>query len=330
MPNNLTYNQTITTILRQQRIDKDPLVAIEHVASINPSLFLHVSHSGSISHPDIPAKDKKPISCIIAPPHAIDNAILYGHCNGLFMDSSWRNKNAHRAPMTVLATHDDLHRMVPIAVMISQHAGEWDYRHFLKTVKAAVEERAKILDSQAAKPAKSEDLHDRILQHATFIVEDTFMPPFVMIDGCDAERAAIDAVWPNIYKRVCQFHLMQAVRGHCRSYFGTLPPGELKTTAVLNAIRVAQRCPAEEQWAESWTKLGATVTDIAQDRGQTWRDLGKYLKAHWFSDRWRKYCVDYGLPNYTFAEGPWSTNNYVESTFRVFDRVLLSGRSNKR
>jgi len=71
------------------------------------------THKGAISAPNLKAEEKLPLSCIIAPPHALDNAILWGHANGLFMDSSWRNKNAHKAPMTVLATHDDYHRMVP-------------------------------------------------------------------------------------------------------------------------------------------------------------------------------------------------------------------------
>lgn len=298
------------------------------MSSINPGLFLDFSHGGSISHPDVPAKEKIPISCIIAPAYALDNAILYGHTNGLFMDSSWRNKNAHRAPMTVLATHDDLHRMVPIAVMISQHGGQEQYRHFLDTVQTAIERRAKAIDEEGVPPAKAPDLHERVRLHATFIAEDGFAPPFFMIDGCDAERAAIDSVWPNIRKRVCQFHFMQASRGHCRSYFGASEAGEMKTTAVLNAIRAAQRCPVDSQWNDYWMMLGDEVTRIAADGGVAWTSLS--TKSHWFSDRWRPYCVDYGLPPNTFPEGPMSTNNYVESTFRVFDRVLLSGRSNKR
>ena len=74
---------------------------------------LSFTHKGAISPPGMKSKDKLPLSCIIAPKYGLDNAILWGHANGLFMDSSWRNKNAHKAPMTVLATHDDHHRMVP-------------------------------------------------------------------------------------------------------------------------------------------------------------------------------------------------------------------------
>lgn len=330
LPRRETFDQSITTILKQQRLDIDPLAAIEHLATINPSLFLHFSHSGSISEPDIPSEHKEPISCIISPPHALDNAIMYGFVNGIYMDSSWRNKNAHRAPMTVLATHDDLHRMVPIAVMISQHGGKTQYHHFLSTVKQAIETRSGEINSNTVQPSKVGELGDRLREYAQDIVMDDFTPPFVMIDGCDAERAAIDRVWPNIYKRVCQFHLMQAIRGHCRSVFGASPRGELKTTAILDAIRELQRCPDEDKWESHWVELGQKVNGIANDDGETWESFSAYLLKHWFSSRWRKYCVDFGLPHTTFASGPWSTNNYVESTFRVFDRVLLSGRSNKR
>lgn len=51
--------------------------------------------------------------CVIAPEFGLDMAILYSMDNGLGMDTSWRNKNAHRAPMTVVSTVNAAGRMLP-------------------------------------------------------------------------------------------------------------------------------------------------------------------------------------------------------------------------
>lgn len=53
------------------------------------------------------------LSCIIAPPHALMMAILNGTEYGLAMDSSWRNKNAFRCPVTMLTTLTPHHHMTP-------------------------------------------------------------------------------------------------------------------------------------------------------------------------------------------------------------------------
>jgi hypothetical protein len=281
----------------------------------------------------------------MAPPYALDNAILYGLENGVFMDSSWRNKNAHRAPMTVLATHDDYHRMVPsqsssrkpidhsltvlVAVMISQHGNSRQYYRFLSKVSEAVQARATAL-KEGAKSAKHKETLDRLLENATVVMEDGWVPQFVMIDGCKSERKAIDRLWPGLAIRVCQFHLIQAVRSCCRSLYGRSIPGEQKTQATLDAFRQCQRCADVADWPREYRNLQERVNVIAGDDGAVWTRFDEYLRRSWFSDLWRTCCVDYGLPIGAMRDGAWATNNYVEAVFRVFDRVLLCGRANKR
>jgi hypothetical protein len=51
--------------------------------------------------------------CILAPESGLDTAIAYAREHGMFMDSSWRNKNALRCPLTILCTINEYHRMVP-------------------------------------------------------------------------------------------------------------------------------------------------------------------------------------------------------------------------
>jgi hypothetical protein len=223
----------------------------------------------------------------------------------------------------------------PVAVMISQHGGAQQYYRLLKKVSQAIEDRAKeVIATRTTK--KDKRLLERILENAEVITEiedgemTGFLPPFVMIDGCDSERKAIDRMWPSIPKRVCQFHMMQAIRNYSRTVFGVSTAGHLKTDSALAAVREAQRCPDEARWEEYWLKLKNDITVIAGDTGRAWRNFKPYLLKHWFSERWRHYCVDYGIESRAFRDGAWSTNNYVESTFRTFDRVILCGRANKR
>ena len=213
--------------------------------------------------------------------------------------------------------------------MISQHGGSKQYLRLLRKVTGAINERAAHI-VETGKSSKPDDLQSRILSNSLVIAEDEFMPPFVMIDGCNSERKAIDRIWPGIKKQVCQFHLMQAVKNFSRTLFRDTLEGRLQVDGVLDAIRKVQRCPEEERWEEYYSALEARIAAIANDDGQTWRRLAAYLRRHWFSDLWRPYCIDYGLPLDAFRDGAWSTNNYVEATFRTFDRVLLCGRANKR
>lgn len=153
-----------------------------------------------------------------------------------------------------------------------------------------------------------------------------------MIDGDESERLAIDAVWPRITARVCQFHMMQACKSKLLSIFGTDPEGKRRVRLALKAIRACQRCPIEGEWPAYIKHLQRKVANIAgaSHAERAWAGLESYLLRTWFSERWRRYSVDYAMPGSFFREGPWSTNNYVKVCFRIFDRVMLEGRANKR
>lgn len=51
--------------------------------------------------------------CLMGTPFSLLTAILQTAQHGLYMDSSWRNKNAFRCPLTMLVTIDQYHHMVP-------------------------------------------------------------------------------------------------------------------------------------------------------------------------------------------------------------------------
>ena len=59
------------------------------------------------------AKEACRFECVVSPPFGLQTAILYGIENGLYMDSSWRNKSAFRCPLTLICTMNEYHRMIP-------------------------------------------------------------------------------------------------------------------------------------------------------------------------------------------------------------------------
>ena len=89
-----------------------------------------------------------------------------------------------------------------------------------------------------------------------------------MIDGCDAERVAIEKVFPDIPIRACQFHFMQAIRGKIRSVLGNCDDRDRKVSAIFEAICVAQRCDSEDSWQACHDELGTSMTAIVGDDGR--------------------------------------------------------------
>ena len=214
--------------------------------------------------------------------------------------------------------------------MVSNHADTEAYAFLLRAFKRAVIRAA--LDYLAGRIRLTIEgvTPERLRHECTLVAHHGFTPAFMMIDGCDAERKAIETVWPGMPLRACQFHLMQACRSKVRKYLHKHKNVDQQTTRILDAIRLCQRCPSPSLWPEYYQRLGDTVNSIAEDQGQTWEGLKDYLDREWFSDRWRKYVVDFGLPFHVTRDGPWSTNNYSEASFRTFDRVFLSCQANKR
>lgn len=214
--------------------------------------------------------------------------------------------------------------------MVSNHADKEAYTFLLNEFRKAVRQTAR--DYVAGRFEYEIDGVDpsELRKMCMIVAEDGLTPRFMMIDGCDAERMAIRQVFPGIPLRACQFHLMQACRSKIRRILGRIPNADTLGSAILDAIRKCQRCPSAAEWDHYYDELGQEVTRIVGDSGSAWTHLKDYLDREWFSERWREFVVDYALPRSVTRDGPWSTNNYSESCFRSFDRVILNCRANKR
>lgn len=286
---------------------------------------------------------------IIAPDFGLDTAILHSTRRGLFMDSSWRNKNAYRCPVTMISTMDDFHRMVPsqsrlgfakapahpplVAVMVSNHIDSQTYTTLLREVRDAVYRRAEGFYEGQHDSCTFPDYDPEVWNVCIMDIvqqDGEYSPPLFMIDSDDAERNAIESVFPRTVIRVCQFHFMQGIRGTCMEMFGRSDGAESSIQAVFACVRRAQRCPHDSRWPEYLQKLGRDVTEIADDEGETWDHFRKYLHKTWFAPRWLRYVIDFGMPPDQTRDGAWSTNNYAEVAWKIFDKVFLNGRANRR
>ena len=205
------------------------------------------------------------------------------------------------------------------------------YQHLLEVLKERIEDHAERLSTKATEPRyHGQKSRDTLEKYCTEVTEDGYAPRFVMIDGDDAERGAIETAFPGTPVRLCQFHFMQACISKITSQFGRSKEGSRKTDRVLQCLRKLQRCPNESDWPSAYQCFQDEIDSIANDRGEVSAALVRYFDRSWFSERWRPYCVDYGIPVENTRDGPWSTNNYAEAAFRTFDRVFLCCRVNKR
>ena len=215
--------------------------------------------------------------------------------------------------------------------MISSHADSEAYQFLLETLQDAIRRLADDLVSKSRSMKYDGERSRKLLEYRVMEAqEDGFSPMFMMIDGDDAERLAIEVVFPGTPIRMCQFHFMQACRSRARNVFGHSKEGNRKTHEFLKRLRRCQRCPISTEWPRYYEDLQQDIDFIAKDGGEARARLVSYLDRQWFSDLWLPYCVDFGIPAWMTRDGPWSTNNYAEAAFRTFDRVFLSCRVNKR
>ena len=215
--------------------------------------------------------------------------------------------------------------------MIHQSKESEAYQHMLTVLKDSVQSHAESLLHERSKPRYQESgSQAMLLSHCFEVSEDGFSPAFMMIDGDDSERLAIEIVFPGVPIRLCQFHFMQACISRIQSVFGRTKAGTRKTNKVVRSLRKLQRCPIESEWLSSYQIFKNDIDSVANDGGRALASLVQYFDRSWFSPVWRPYCIDYGIPIENTRDGPWSTNNYAEAAFRVFDRVFLCCRVNKR
>ncbi|THU88833.1 hypothetical protein K435DRAFT_803208 [Dendrothele bispora CBS 962.96] len=173
-PTSKQINNMVANVRRRERLINDPLLAIGIFAEHNPDKIFR---------------------------------------NGLSLDSSYRNKNENRAPVTFLVTVDKNERMLPGPVFVSGDVREYTLTLFLREVRSLVEDMARhIVEDPSCIDQAHHPHHEQLIREARAVLDEGgWSPLFFMIDKSYAENGAILSVWPNMVIRLCQFHVIQAI-----------------------------------------------------------------------------------------------------------------------
>ncbi|THU75909.1 hypothetical protein K435DRAFT_813920, partial [Dendrothele bispora CBS 962.96] len=98
--------------------------------------------------------------------------LLNSRERGIGFDSSYRNKNENRAPVTFITTVDHNRRMVPGPVFISGDVTAATLTHFLRDVKDLVEEMAEVLVEYPTQVDPALEAYaEKLVEEAWIVVE---------------------------------------------------------------------------------------------------------------------------------------------------------------
>ncbi|KAE8246414.1 hypothetical protein A4X13_0g5801 [Tilletia indica] len=180
-------DRLVAGLKQASRLHADPFIAVD--------LFVEANSENVFAYQPLHiTKTMKRFSVGVKSSWSIQNLIRW-QGKAIYLDSSWRNKNENRAPLTFVTTTNGAGHMVPCAAYLSADATSRTYEHLLKALEGQVVEEAALICSRAdAQPAsKSSTNVDVLLHNARKIcTERAWRPATVMIDKCKAELNAIN------------------------------------------------------------------------------------------------------------------------------------------
>lgn len=174
-------------------------------------------------------------------------------------------------------------------------------------------------------------------------------------------------VFPDAVIRVCQFHVIQAL-GRADLHHDDVDPGTEKVGVTKRKNRISVSKGARADIAVAFRRFqrygGDDDPTTLNEYKERFREdivalcddhsieaavpsIMRYFERNWFCNRWRsellphlfeiimskpieEHVTDEGLPPGQTRDGGWNTNNYIEASFRDFNRTFLEHRMNKR
>lgn len=187
LPANIQLNNANHYARRKKRLDDNEFKALLALAEKHPKDVFHISGVQEL----IETGKTTSMTFCMTNSNALRQIIQFGSI--IYLDSSFRNKNSHHAPLTVLIVKPTMTKSVPGAAMISNKDTEECYFVFLKELKKTVEDEAKAWITEKDFPDQASD-----------IASNGWKPTVALIDKSEAERNALRRVFPGIYCfRVC-------------------------------------------------------------------------------------------------------------------------------
>ncbi|THU85900.1 hypothetical protein K435DRAFT_868810 [Dendrothele bispora CBS 962.96] len=311
-PKAAQIDSMVANARKHERLESDPLRAIQVFAKHNPDLVFCYEYEPSLPKPRFQLGIKNP--------YCLQVLLLYGCRYGLGFDSSYRNKNENRAPLTFLTTVDDNQRMLPGPVFLSGDVTSETLTTFLSEVKILVEKMAKMIakDHSVIDSAINQFESDLVREAKHVRKKKQWRPLFLMIDKCRPEVNAIRAVWPDMCIRLCQFHAILRWDSDITGEAAQARPhlSNRQKYLLLWAFRNLQRARTQEEFGSQHVTFIQLLARITQDN----RDLYYSSKI----EMW----TDIGLPAGE-SRDQISTNNFTERAFKLFDDIFLQGWANK-
>ncbi|KAF7362357.1 hypothetical protein MVEN_00582400 [Mycena venus] len=329
-PSSIKRRECFCLAVRKDRVLADPLLSIGVFHEHNPDkIFCY-------HPPNYNTDPPSEFAAGIHHPYGTQVMILNSQKNGVGHDTTYRNMNENRAPLTIMITVDENSRMVPGFAYLSADIKIPAQVEFLRETKRLVEKMAAdLVNGRVPVAAGLEDKRDELLAQARLIVQYGWIPAFFMIDKSRASKAAIEEVFPGVPIRICQFHVMQAILRWQRD---NAPEGERQPRPVLSlprkhmllqAVREVQRCHHISRWSRYTARFRRRLDIIVEGSQTSAETLWDYFEANWFCEEWRNYWTDMGLPDGSNRDGMLSTNNWTERAFKTFNQVFLGNRTNK-
>ncbi|KAJ7743233.1 hypothetical protein DFH07DRAFT_979671 [Mycena maculata] len=373
MPNATQISGMLTAGRQRERLDRNPFRATWLMVKRNPKdMYNYTAHD--FTKPDSQSK----FTIAITDDFSLDSTILNtaGPNGTLFMDSTHRLHNENRAATTVLCTANSGLHMMPGAYLISANIQGETIREFLVRTVHKIMERVE----EAAKdpstihhrdPAERERIYRRCLS----ILQNGFDFTNINIDKSRSELNGIlealkDLGMHDVYIRLCQFHVIQAIlRFDADSGgqgLGFAIPYSIKFEIIV-LFRSLQRCRSWDGWDEAKQVFHEGLEELlseetpetlakeaaeeqespvgikrrtgvpkakskrAKAEGKSCLEVVKeYFNKNWFIMPWIPMFTDIGMPPGQSRDGTWNTNNWAETAFKQFNVIFLDNKHNKR
>lgn len=292
LPSAAEVERLMAHIRQASRLHADPFVAVETFVQGNSArVFAY--------QPLKVTKTKKQFSIGIKSSWSLQNLIRFRD-KPVYLDSSWRNKNENRAPLTFVSTTNAADHMVPAAAFLSADATSSTYAYFLETLAEEFYREALSVCDQPSFPTDHQKGVLLAVNARLIVSEGAWRPACVMIDKSRAELNAIKEVWPAMHVRVCQFHIIQAI---CRwdtdsGSAASRPPGIARRDkpAICTAFREAQRCRDKADWPVAMSAFETSIREaLTTYSSNTKRDVIEYFRKNWWATTWHSCVTDIGL-----------------------------------
>ncbi|KAJ3074131.1 hypothetical protein HK102_005873, partial [Quaeritorhiza haematococci] len=335
LPSGKSVQNCLYGVRRSQQQDRNPFNAIDIlVQKYADQVFIYKS----LDHESEDCKFR----IGVATDYSLDWLIAWSTETIVNMDSSWRQFNSNRAPVTFVQTIHPTNHIVPGAMFISDNIRTGTLTDLLRALHDAVYTRSKTIcqgpRTNLEENHPSNETRQAIVRNAQAIVAaGRWAPKAFMIDKDLAEKHALNTVFPDTPVYLCWFHIKEAIKRVGTSRAGaensTLPIEWFKQRGKGREYDNFVDGDAAHKYEEFMANLQKASIEHAVsevDAHHAVESMRTYFSKYWIDTEWRETFTDCYLPLGATRDSIFSTNNSAESGIGAFVKIFLNNRANKR